>query len=449
VYHARHLWATHKSFNIQGGILFMKLSLIRSMTRSAVFELENGLCYRPAHPFTVQLNGETVYTACETNVFSLFSLLPGTPYTVAVEAEGETLTLDFTTEAETFFVDASRYGLVADGTTDNTGKLQAALSTCPKGGTVYVPAGRYRTSSLFMKSCTTLYLEKGAVLLGDNDRTHYPILPGVIPSENEVDEYYLTGWEGNPLDSFAGLLNITQVHDVVVTGEGTLDCDAQNGDWWINQKVKRIAWRPRAVAAVDSENVRVLPVMTDDKLCMFSDTGTMYQVKVAEFPALKMKDKGIPIENVSKFDGKTETLLFMLPASGLAGKKFLFATSQASVKIVPGEEFMTANKTVVATKLAEDDKLVEIREICTEVDGERDVVLQTVDGMFLKFPLAEIPELKKNSRGVRGIRLEKEDTLEHVYLPDVDGTAHYKGKEVALGRLKAAKRDGKGTKVRL
>ena len=233
----------------------MKLSLIRSMTRSAVFELENGLCYRPAHPFTVQLNGETVYTACETNVFSLFSLLPGTPYTVAVQAEGETLTLDFTTEAETFFVDASRYGLVADGTTDNTGKLQAALSTCPKGGTVYVPAGHYRTSSLFMKSCTTLYLEKGAVLLGDNDRTHYPILPGVIPSENEVDEYYLTGWEGNPLDSFAGLLNITQVHDVVVTGEGTLDCDAQNGDWWINQKVKRIAWRPRAVAAVDSENV--------------------------------------------------------------------------------------------------------------------------------------------------------------------------------------------------
>ena len=200
---------------------------------------------------------------------------------------------------------------------------------------------------------------------------------------------------------------------------------------------------------VDSENVRVLPVMTDDKLCMFSDTGTMYQVKVAEFPALKMKDKGIPIENVSKFDGKTETLLFMLPASGLAGNKFLFATSQAAVKIVPGEEFMTANKTVVATKLAEDDKLVEIREIGTEVDGERDVVLQTVDGMFLKFPLAEIPELKKNSRGVRGIRLEKEDALEHVYLPDVDGTAHYKGKEVALGRLKAAKRDGKGTKVRL
>ena len=116
----------------------MNLSLIRSMTRSAVFELENGLCYRPAHPFTVTLNGKTVYEACQTNVFSLFSLLPGTEYTVGVQAEGESLTCTFTTEAETFFVDASRYGLVADGTTDNTLKLQAALSTCPKAGTLGV-----------------------------------------------------------------------------------------------------------------------------------------------------------------------------------------------------------------------------------------------------------------------------------------------------------------------
>ena len=110
----------------------MNLTLIRSMTRSAVFELENELCYRPAHPFTVALNGKTVYEACNTNVFSLFSLLPGTTYTVEVQAEGETLKLDFTTEAETFFVDAARYGLVADGETDNTVRLQAALSTCPK-----------------------------------------------------------------------------------------------------------------------------------------------------------------------------------------------------------------------------------------------------------------------------------------------------------------------------
>ena len=42
----------------------MNLSLIRSMTRSAVFELENGKCFRPEHPFTVALNGKTIYESC-------------------------------------------------------------------------------------------------------------------------------------------------------------------------------------------------------------------------------------------------------------------------------------------------------------------------------------------------------------------------------------------------
>ena len=231
----------------------MKLTLIRAMTRSAVFELENGLCFRPAEPFTVLLDGKEVYDACNTNVFSVYSLQPAHPYTLTVRAGGETLTASFVTREESFFVDASRYGLVGDGVTDNTAKLQAALSTCPPGGTVYLPAGRYRTASLFLKSHTTLYLEQGAVILGDNDRTHYPILPGVIGSHNEVDEYYLTGWEGNPLDSLASLINITQAEDVTITGQGEIDADAQHGDWWQDVKKKKIAWRPRTVSITDSQ----------------------------------------------------------------------------------------------------------------------------------------------------------------------------------------------------
>ena len=108
-------------------------------------------------------------------MFSLYSLEPGRSYTLAVTLDGVTDTLDFTTAEESFFVDASRYGLVADGVTDNTAKLQAALSTCPAGGTVYVPAGTYRTQSLFLQSSTTLYLEKGCTLLGGTNRTDYPI----------------------------------------------------------------------------------------------------------------------------------------------------------------------------------------------------------------------------------------------------------------------------------
>ena len=232
----------------------MKITLVRSMARSAVFELVNSGCYRAPAPYTVSLDGATV---CEgdTNVFSLYSLEPGRSYTLAVTLDGVTDTLDFTTAEESFFVDASRYGLVADGVTDNTAKLQAALSTCPAGGTVYVPAGTYRTQSLFLQSSTTLYLEKGCTLLGGTNRTDYPILPGVLLCHNETDEHYLGLWEGNPLDSFAGLINVINAENVTITGEGTIDANAQNGDWYQNPKEKNIAWRPRLFFTSGAKNV--------------------------------------------------------------------------------------------------------------------------------------------------------------------------------------------------
>ena len=232
----------------------MKITLVRSMTRSAVFELVNSGCYRAPAPYTVTLDGAAVYEG-DTNVFSLYSLEPGRQYTVAVTIDGVTDTLVFTTAEESFFVDASRYGLVADGVTDNTARLQAALSTCPAGGTVYVPAGVYRTQSLFLQSNTTLYLEKGCTLLGGTDRRDYPILPGVLPCHNEKDEHYLALWEGNPLDSFAALINVINAENVTITGEGTIDANAQNGDWYNNPKQKDIAWRPRLFFTNGAKNV--------------------------------------------------------------------------------------------------------------------------------------------------------------------------------------------------
>ena len=224
----------------------MKLALVRACTRSACFELQNNTCYTAPAPFRVQLNGQTVLEACCTNVFSVFSLEPGKTYHLEVLAtDGDTGTLDFATAAESFFVDASRYGLVNDGVTDNTAFLQAALSTCPPGGTVYVPAGTYRTQSLFLCSNTTLYLEKGCTLLGGTDRREYPILPGVLPCADEQHEAYLGGWEGNPLDCFAGLINVINAENVTITGEGCINANADNGDWYQHIKVKLIAWRPR------------------------------------------------------------------------------------------------------------------------------------------------------------------------------------------------------------
>ena len=44
------------------------------------------------------------------------------------------------------------------------------------------------------------------------------------------------------------------------------------------------------------------------------------------------------------------------------------------------------------------------------------MVLQTKNGVFLRFLTSEVPEKKKAAVGVRGIRMAEDDAVEHAYL---------------------------------
>ena len=196
---------------------------------------------------------------------------------------------------------------------------------------------------------------------------------------------------------------------------------------------------------VDSEQKHVVRCMNTDKICMFTDQGNLYQLKVMEVPAGKLRDKGIPIENLSRFDGTKEEIVYLTSAQAMKGQTLVFATKMAMVKQVPAQEFETNNRLVAATKLQEEDKLLSV----TPVQGETEVVLQTTGGVFLRFALQEISLLKKNSRGVRGIKLARGEELEALYLLGENTIAEYKGKMIHLNRLKIGKRDGKGSKARV
>jgi len=196
---------------------------------------------------------------------------------------------------------------------------------------------------------------------------------------------------------------------------------------------------------VDTEQVHVVRCLNTDKILLFTDTGNLHQLKAMDVPAGKLRDKGTPIDNLSKFDGGKETIVYLADSRELKGKVLVFATRTAMVKQVPAEEFETNNRMVAATKLQDGDQVVSI----LPVEGQEEVVLQTTSGVFLRFPLEEISVLKKASRGVRGIKLAKNEELEKLYLIGDNPVIDYKGKEVHMNRLKLAKRDGKGSKVRL
>lgn len=63
------------------------------------------------------------------------------------------------------------YGAVPDGTGKSTEAIQAAIDQCTRtGGQVLIPAGRFLSGSLRLKSNVDLHLEQGAVLISSLDK---------------------------------------------------------------------------------------------------------------------------------------------------------------------------------------------------------------------------------------------------------------------------------------
>ena len=199
--------------------------------------------------------------------------------------------------------------------------------------------------------------------------------------------------------------------------------------------------------AADAENKYIFTCKNTGRLCLFTTTGQMHTIKVLDLPYGKFRDKGTPIDNVSNFSQKTEEIVYITSQKELNLCQVIFATAQSMLKVVDGGEFDVTKRTVAATKLAEGDSVVSV----TALTDQRNIVLQTKAGFFLRFAVDEIPEKKKGAIGVRGMKLGDGDQVENVYYTKnaVETTIEYKGKELVLNNLKLGKRDSKGTKVRV
>lgn len=226
----------------------------------------------------------------------------------------------------------------------------------------------------------------------------------------------------------------------------------------------------RNMDTVIAENKYAFRCMNTDRICFFTDIGNMHQIKVADLPFGKLRDKGIPIDNLCNYDSSKELIMYLTDSCNLKNQYFLFMTKKGMAKLVHSSEFEVQKKMVMATKLQDDDdRIISIdrvritKEVYSRftLDGEtveeeviesnQIIVLKTAQGTFLKFPLSDIPEKKKGAVGVRAIKLADKDYIDEVYVisDDIDITIEYKGKQIETRKLKLAHRDTKGTKVRV
>jgi polygalacturonase len=113
------------------------------------------------------------------------------------------------------------FGAKGDGTTDCTEAFRRAIAACSKagGGRVVVPAGRYLTGPIHLKSQVNLHVMAGATVLFSQDPAKY--LPVVH-----------TRWEGVELMNYSPLVYAWQAESIAITGDGTLDGQADAEHWW-------------------------------------------------------------------------------------------------------------------------------------------------------------------------------------------------------------------------
>jgi len=138
------------------------------------------------------------------------------------------------------------YGAKADGATDNSVAIQAAIDDCHKGGgKVIVPAGSFMTKPIFLKSNVELHLEKGSEILaianfGIYNEIFYPnILGSISPSE---------------LVYSPALIFAENAENIKLTGEGTINGRGENP---VFPQENNKSGRPRLMIFLNCKNILV------------------------------------------------------------------------------------------------------------------------------------------------------------------------------------------------
>lgn len=200
---------------------------------------------------------------------------------------------------------------------------------------------------------------------------------------------------------------------------------------------------------VESEYKYVVPMMSDDKVCIFTDLGLLHQVKAENILSGKLRDKGIPLDNLCKLDTSKEEIRLIASFAQVSDeeKRLLFVTEWGLIKQIDGKELSTNNRQVVATKLGEGDKVLSVRLVSVD-SGYEEVILVSDGGYIVKFPLIAVNLYKKTSKGEKAMRLLEGEKLVAMYLLSDGDIVKIHGKPVNLLKLKLSNRNDRGTKLK-
>lgn len=129
--------------------------------------------------------------------------------------------------------EVTTYGAIPNDTLDDSEAIRKAIEACNRagGGRVVLPAGKYLSGPIYLKSSVNLHLQQDATILFSTNPTDY--LPLVH-----------TRWEGVELMNYSPLIYAFEEKNIAVTGKGTLDGQANASNWWPWKGNPKYGWQP-------------------------------------------------------------------------------------------------------------------------------------------------------------------------------------------------------------
>ncbi|MBN1823871.1 MAG: DNA gyrase subunit A [Endomicrobiales bacterium] len=184
-------------------------------------------------------------------------------------------------------------------------------------------------------------------------------------------------------------------------------------------------------------------------MLLFTSKGRVHWLRVFEIPEGGRTSKGKAIVNILQISSTDEQITAAIPIETFEGKQasyLLMCTKNGTIKKTELKEFSNPRKGgIIAIGLDEGDMLIEVKH----TRGDSEVIIATKNGTAIKFKEEDVRPIGRAGKGVRGIKLEKNDEvigMETVTEKDIFLTATESGygKRTEVGKYRLQTRGGKG-----
>ena len=194
--------------------------------------------------------------------------------------------------------------------------------------------------------------------------------------------------------------------------------------------------------------LNIYKTTTLSTLIIFTSLGNYLYLPVHEIPNYSYKELGKHISNIITLEVNEKVVATYLVNDFKEDKYLILTTQKGMIKKINVKdlEVKRYSKSFTAIKLLTNDSLIDVN------NSEQEVILNTFNNYALKFSTEEIPVLGLKSRGVKAIKLDKDDYLvssnsikDETYI--VIGFNNGTLKRLKLEDIKEAKRTNKGIKI--